>query len=166
MESDKHLPAPPAKLDSQLAADCRRKKDRRSKKTNPLSPTSWQGHRSASRRTTDLAKSYFDRYHPSLLALCVTLLLLSCGDAFLTLRLMQHGAVEVNPIMRFFLEWNDSAFVIAKVTLSSFGIVLLAAHYHFKWIRIFRVSHILHMLIVGYLLLLSYELYLLFVVVP
>lgn len=154
------------KLDVTHAADepgaDRRQKDRRHKKTNPFTPESWRGQRSTSRRSDDFRIPYFDRYHPSVFALCVILLLLSCADAFLTLQLMRRGAVEINPIMRFFLEWNDSAFVIAKLTLSSLSIVLLAAHYHFRWIRIFRVAHILYVFIAGYVLLFIYELYLLF----
>lgn len=150
------------KTDVEFSSDCRRKQQRRKKTTNPLSLSSWRGQRYQGRRKIDFTYPYVDRYHPSLMALCIALLLLNCADAFLTLQLMQHGAVEMNPVMRFFMQWNDSAFVIAKLSLSSLSIILLVAHYHFRWISIIRVSHVLYVFIAGYLMLFFYELYLLF----
>ena len=53
------------------------------------------------------------------------ILLMSVADALLTLRLIDLGAVEVNPLMAVLLAGNTAAFAYLKVGLTGAGVVVL-----------------------------------------
>ncbi len=46
-------------------------------------------------------------------------------DAFLTLRLLERGAVEVNPIMASVIGHSTTMFAVTKMLLTGFGILAL-----------------------------------------
>jgi hypothetical protein len=48
-------------------------------------------------------------------------------DAFCTLRHLELGAIEVNPIMRFLLGISPLAFIIGKYVLASGGVIGIVA---------------------------------------
>jgi len=52
-------------------------------------------------------------------------MILSCLDAFMTLQLLQRGAVEINPIMAAVIGHSVFAFAATKVALTGFGILVL-----------------------------------------
>lgn len=52
-------------------------------------------------------------------------MILSCLDAFMTLQLLQRGAVEINPIMAAAIGHSVFAFAATKVALTGFGILVL-----------------------------------------
>ncbi len=52
-------------------------------------------------------------------------MLLSCADAMLTLRLMEHGFYEANPIMAAALNQGVQAFTIWKMLLTALGVLTL-----------------------------------------
>ena len=61
--------------------------------------------RSELRRASDRRRLILlDCYHASLLFPIILVLVLSVVDALLTLFLMSNGAVELNPVMAFFIE--------------------------------------------------------------
>jgi Domain of unknown function (DUF5658) len=102
-----------------------------------------------------------DWHHPQWLAVALLILLLSCGDALLTLTLLAHGAVEVNPLMAALLDGNGYGFAAVKIGLTAGGtvfLILLARMRAFRWLP---VSAVLYAVLVGYVALVGYELWLL-----
>lgn len=103
--------------------------DRRARPTSPLSWSSLTGSRRYARRKADRNIHYYvDRYGlPSVFALFVTLIF-SLADAFFTMRLIAAGAEELNPVMKFFLQFGPVPFVVAKYILTAAGLTWLLIH--------------------------------------
>ena len=100
--------------------------DRRGTSKLTLRSLVWGGRRELIRRREDRRKwAYVDRYQQSLFGIVVIILLLSVVDAVLTLLLIDHGAMEVNPIMAFYLNLGPQAFMFVKYALTSAGLVIL-----------------------------------------
>ncbi len=60
--------------------------------------------------------------------LCVAILALNLLDAFATLRHLEHGATELNPLMQALLHHGATSFLLAKHLLASAGIIGIALH--------------------------------------
>jgi len=58
-------------------------------------------------------------------AVALLIVILSCADAFFTLRLLADGAYEANPFMAALLNGPPHGFAFAKVGLTSIGVILL-----------------------------------------
>jgi len=101
-----------------------------------------------------------DWFHPQWLALSVGILLLSVADALLTLTLISHGATEVNPFMAPLVSGTGHSFAFWKVGLTAMGVVTLTLLAQLRvWGQ--TVGHLLYLVLGGYIVLISYELYLL-----
>jgi hypothetical protein len=61
-------------------------------------------------------------------ALCVGILLLNLVDAVATLRHLEHGAEELNPIMGWALDTGPLGFLVVKHLLASLGVIGIALH--------------------------------------
>lgn len=77
------------------------------------------------RRTADGDALFIDWHHPWLFFLATGTMLLSSLDAFLTLNLLNRGAIEVNPVMAAMLGQSVSMFAAVKMLLTGFGILVL-----------------------------------------
>lgn len=55
----------------------------------------------------------------------VGILVMSLLDAYFTLRVLELGATEANPIMAYLIERGDWAFVMGKLALTGGGVFLL-----------------------------------------
>jgi len=103
----------------------RARPDRRKKKLSMRSLI-FGGRRETIRRYEDRQKYFYvDRYRQSLFGVIVLILFLSVMDAILTLFLIDHGAIEINPIMAFYLEVGPYTFLFVKYALTSVGLVIL-----------------------------------------
>ena len=109
------------------------------------------------RRRCDRYNKYVDCYKPVLFYITVSILLLSCVDATLTLYLIRYGAVELNPLMAFLIDINPQLFVIVKLGLTSIGLILLLGHINFRIFQTVRVDYCLYLSLFIYLALASYE---------
>jgi hypothetical protein len=96
-----------------------------------------------------------------LLAVAVSILLLSVADAFLTLVLLQGGAAEVNPIMEALIYSSVAAFATLKMALTSIGIILMVALAHYRFMRLLRVEWVLYGVLIAYASLVGYEVWML-----
>lgn len=67
----------------------------------------------------------FDHYSASVGVVVVAILLLSALDAFLTLYLIDQGAVELNPVMAYFLEINVTIFWLVKYALTATSVIII-----------------------------------------
>ena len=84
------------------------------------------GRRKKIRRYEDSQRTFLvDQYQQSLFGIIVFILFLSAVDAILTIFLINHGAIEVNPIMAFYLDFGPYTFLGVKYALTSVGVIVL-----------------------------------------
>lgn len=87
------------------------------------------GRRQQVRRRADRERVlYLDRYSKTIFKLIVLILVFSVLDAFLTLLLVDHGAVELNPLMAFYLDIGPVPFVAVKYGLTSLSVFVLLVY--------------------------------------
>ncbi len=144
-----------------MTQDRRARAERRYGATSPFSRFAWQGRRGGSRRGQDTTNSYVDLYEARWFYVAVAVLLLSCTDAMLTLNLLHLGAYEVNPFMAWLLSINANLFFFTKLVLTAGGVVVLVAYKNFRLFNCLKAGHVLYAVLVGYALLIKYELMLL-----
>ena len=84
-----------------------------------------RSRRREQRRDTDPAPQFTDWHHPWLFFLSTGIMLLSSFDAFFTLRLLERGAKEINPVMLAAMGEGTSTFAISKMLLTGIGILVL-----------------------------------------
>jgi hypothetical protein len=137
--------------------------DRRALTLQTLLASGLRPRRRAGRRTGDheLPVDFHDR---RLLVPAIALLLLSIGDAFLTIKLMSHGAEEANPLLAFVLEEHPRLFAALKMVLTGAGATLLVVLARARVFNVVRVSLFLYGLVAGYVALIAYEAWLLGVI--
>ena len=115
-------------------------KDRRKTRFSSIRRLIFSGRRRQLRRADDRRKlAVLDHYSPKLFAVIVAILILSLVDAVLTLVLLSHGAVELNPVMAFFLAKSDSVFLFAKYLLTA-GSVTIVVLINYVFIRVLRTQ--------------------------
>lgn len=87
------------------------------------------GKREHARRSYDKGGIvYFDRYSSSSLWFVIAILILSVIDAFLTVMLIRNGAVELNPVMAYYLSIGPQAFLAVKYALTSLSVFILLVY--------------------------------------
>ena len=133
---------------------------------NRLLTALWDGNflrrRRQTRRAGDAGMGILDWHSPKFLAIAIVILLLSVADAVLTLQLLGRGATEANPAIIPFLDRGTLAFAIAKISLTSIGVVVLTILAQARAFgRRVRVSSVLYLIVLGYAVLIAYELWLL-----
>ena len=113
--------------------------DRRNKRIPSFKEMFAFRRRSQLRRDNDRKKFViFDRYSTSDMRVVITILVLSIIDAFLTIFLLYHGAVELNPIMSYFLNINALTFITVKYALTAFSVITIVI-FHYAFIRYIRI---------------------------
>ncbi len=90
--------------------------------------------------------------------MCV--LLLSCTDAFFTLKLLEAGASEANAVMASMLEKGVDIFLFAKIGITSLSLIILVAAARRKFLGFFSVEHLLQAFCIVYILVIYYEIFL------
>ena len=75
----------------------------------------------------------------------------------MTVSLLAAGAVEVNPIMAAVVYQSTAVFAIVKLTMTGAGVILLVVLARYRFMRVLRVDVAMYCLLVVYLVLLSYE---------
>jgi len=135
----------------------RTQKDRRCSPTPAISKyTLCGGRRKTIRRECEKKTHIFvDLYSTRLLAVILFLLALSCIDAWLTLALLEKGAVvEANPFMALFLNYGILPFSLIKFVVTAVALLVLCV---LKNVRITRIA--LPIAINIYLAVIIYEIY-------
>ena len=97
-----------------------------------------RSNRRVHRRADDVGSVFIDWHHPWLFFLAVGIMLLSSVDAFMTLKLLEHGMIEANPVMAMALAQGTASFAASKFALTGAGIltlVFLARTYFLKVVR-------------------------------
>jgi hypothetical protein len=150
-----------AGLETTASADERRiGRDRRQLDIRSFVQGSLTPRRRGNRRGTE-SRAVIDWHEPHLLFLSIMILLLSVTDAFLTVTLLARGAHEANPFMALILDRYPALFAAVKMGLTGVGVVVLVAMAQARVFRVIRISAIIHWCMLGYVLLISYEAWLL-----
>lgn len=124
----------------------------------------WHGarypRRLGGRRATD-HRAVVDWHSPRLLIPAFAILGLCMLDAGLTVMLMKHGAVELNPVMAWFLPQNLMAFALSKLALTGGGLCVLVACSRMRLFRRIPGELVMYAVLGVYVWLIAYELRLL-----
>ena len=109
------------------------------------------GRRERGRRLEDRSKTFLvDRYSPFFLAIIVSILFLSVIDALLTLFLIDRGALELNPVMAYYLDLGPYSFLAVKYAFTCIGVVsfLLLRNIYLRPFRMYTGSLFYYVLVV------------------
>jgi hypothetical protein len=142
---------------AQSTAERRAREDRRRRTLNALLHGSLKPRRYDPRRDTDAGFAAVDWHQSRWLAVALLIVILSCIDAFLTVRLLADGAYEANPVMATLLEAGLNVFVLAKISLTSLGVILLTALARARAFGRIPVGFVLYSMLLGYATLVAYE---------
>jgi Domain of unknown function (DUF5658) len=139
----------------------RRRADRRQHTLRALLHGSFEPRRHEPRRAGERTVSAVDWHHPQWLAIAVLIVAFSCGDALLTLMLVESGAAEVNPLMAPLVGGSALTFALIKIGLTAAGVVLLTQVARIRAFGRIRVGLLLYSALALYGVLIAYELHLL-----
>ena len=132
-----------------------------------LATLSYCGIRQRGRRTSARRQEhnyYLDKFSPQLALTTISILMLSCIDAFLTMTLLSRGATEDNYLMLQLLNISTEAFIGVKTAVTIIGLLVLLTHAHFKIFNITTGKHLLQLILAVYSALIVYELTMLAVI--
>lgn len=118
--------------------------------------------RHAHRRLADEEVIFLDWHHPWLFFLATGTMLLSCADAFLTLKLIDLGMIEANPIMKAAMTQSTALFTSTKLAMTAVGILVLVFLAKARFLNRIRTGLFLTMFFSFYACLVCYELVSLF----
>jgi len=96
-----------------------------------LSRYTFRGRRSRRRRTSDPANFYVDRLGTGVWTVLAVVLFFQVLDALLTLRILDRGGSELNPLMAGLIERSEPLFVGTKIGISLVGLMVLGIHKNF-----------------------------------
>ncbi len=102
-----------------------------------------------------------DWHDAHLLGVSLGILLLSVFDAGVTLRLLENGAVEVNPLMAMVVYKDVASFAALKLGLTGGGVLFMVPLARRRLLGFLRVDALLYALLGCYLCLIGYEFHLL-----
>lgn len=143
--------------------ETRRCLDRRQTPTSLWAAFFFGGRRTKNRRASEHRQQYFvDRFPPRTMATIVVLLVLSLLDGLITIHLLDAGAEEINPVMKYLIDKGLLPFLLGKFVLTAAGIpLLLIFKNHYLFHSRFRVGYLLPIFVGLYVLLITYQLCLL-----
>lgn len=109
------------------------------------------------RRLQDEEILFLDWHHPWLFFLAVGTMIMSCLDAFMTLRLLDHGMVEANPLMAALLGQGTGIFAASKIAMTGTSILILVFLAKSRFLNRVRTGLILTVFFTLYACLVCYE---------
>lgn len=105
----------------------------------------------------DGARQYVDVHGPGLLLIVLAILMMCVADAYLTLTLLNDGAVELNPVMRPLVEGDWGTFFYVKYGVTACSLLILLMHKNFRLFGSLTGQHVLLSVLLGYALVIAYE---------
>ncbi len=114
--------------------------------------------RRSSRRLEDTNYHSIDWHASHLLAVAIAILLLSVGDAGLTLVLLEAGAEEANPVMALVVGGDTMLFAVLKMAMTGVSVILMVYLARYRFMRRVRVEIALYGILLAYGGLIGYEL--------
>ena len=119
--------------------DRRSGRDRRAKRFGNIRWLLKTGRRRRIRRESDRRRVHgLDAYPTELFALIIVILGLSVMDGILTLWLIDRGAIELNPVMAYYLKQGPDVFMATKYLVTAAAVIIVVIM-NYAFIRVFRV---------------------------
>jgi hypothetical protein len=143
------------------AVDRRVTPDRRRQKFRALLFGSFRPRRRYIRRQDSTAITALDWHSSKWFAVALLILTLSLIDTLLTLVLLDQGAIEVNPVMRYFIFEGGRVFALSKLGMTAGCITLLILTTRSRAFGRSPAGPILYLTALIYAGLVTYELWLL-----
>lgn len=140
-----------------MPGERRHSKDRRSRPTLPLSRYSIFGRRAKNRRVLDSTNYYVDRYESRYLVLIVSILILCILDVYMTIKILQDGGEELNPVMSILMQKQPALSLVLKYLVTAGSLVFLLIHKNFKIFGKIKAHTIIYGVFTLYFLLMLYE---------
>ena len=109
--------------------------DRRAKPTRGWDALLGHRRRHRGRREGESENAYVDRYTRQDVALVLGVFLLNILDAFFTLRWLEMGGGEGNPIMEALIKSSDLMFLFQKCVVVGLWLLILVIHKNFRIAR-------------------------------
>ena len=109
------------------------------------------------RRDEDGEAVFVDWHHPWLRIMAVGTMVLSATDAFLTLKLIERGMIEANPVMASVLGHSTMAFTASKMLMTAIGIFALVFLAKSMFMRRIRTGQFLTLMFLCYCCLVTYQ---------
>jgi len=134
-----------------------RRFERRNVSANTILGAIRHHRRRVHRRDNDHINSYIDWYGYWPLAASVTICLLCVADAFLTILLLNKGAVELNVFMDWLIQRDVHAFTVVKMAMTGAALVILVLHFNFRIYHYIAVRYLIYALVPLYSLLILHE---------
>ena len=132
--------------------------DRRTPSFSTFKGALFKYRRRESRREGEHVNSYVDWYgHWTLMAI-ITVILLCCTDAFLTITLLNNGAVEMNVLMDWLIQKDIRSFAVVKMGITGLALIVLVMHLNFRVYKVIAVRYLIFALVPMYSLLIAHEL--------
>lgn len=116
-----------------------------------------RSRRHATRRDGEAEPVFTDWHHPWLFFLATGIMVMSSLDAFFTLRLIDLGAYEANPVMAAAMEGGTLNFAVSKLLLTGFGILALVFLARAMFFNRIRTGLLLTAFFACYAVLICYE---------
>jgi hypothetical protein len=121
----------------------------------------WHARRKNVRRAEPARVGFVDWHASHWFAAALLVLLLSMADTLMTMVLVQHGAIEMNPLMEPFVIGNGPAFAFLKLALTASAVTILVVLTRVRAFGRLLAGPILVGAAVLYTVLLGYEMWLL-----
>ncbi len=115
--------------------DRRHSDDRREEPTRGWDSLLGFHRRKHGRRTGEQDNIYVDSYSRNDVALTIGVLVLNVLDAFFTLRWLEMGGGEGNPLMDMLIKSSDMLFLLQKCVVVGLWLVVLIVHKNFRVAR-------------------------------
>ena len=138
--------------------------DRRTKSGFNIRSLLFGGRREKIRRQEDTRRIFYaDQFSPGLFFTIVSILFLCALDALLTLYLLNHGGNETKLVRPFFLQFGPYTYFTCKYLIITIPVICLLMFRNIV-LRVIKIStrSILHILAGFYLVVVVWELYLVF----
>ncbi len=116
-----------------------------------------RSRRRSERRLGEVEPVFTDYHQPWLFFMATGIMLLSCVDAFLTLQLLDRGAIEVNPVMAAVIGISTTTFTVTKMLLTSVAILALVFLSRVMFMKRIRTGLFLTFFFSCYVVLVCYE---------
>lgn len=139
-----------------------RKAERRRTTRRTLVGALFSRRRRKLRRSEDQINSYIDWYGHWPMAATFTIILLCFADAFLTIVLLNKGAVELNLLMDWLIQHDVHTFAVVKMSITGAALIVLVMHLNFRIYRIIAVRYLMYALVPMYSLLIAHEIRMLY----
>ncbi|RLA25351.1 MAG: hypothetical protein DRQ63_09800 [Gammaproteobacteria bacterium] len=139
------------------AAENRSEADRRMFSWRTVSSGFLRSRRRDTRRVAEDEPLFTDWHHPWLFFLATGIMLFSAMDAFMTLQLLDRGAIEINPVMAAVIGKSTLTFAVTKMALTGVCVLALVYLSRSRFMNRMRTSLVLTIFFSFYAVLVCYE---------